>query len=168
MRIDTRFPVPDCLAGVDTALRHAGGLRALLEADGVGCFVRCLLPLQLTGGVTLVVGTWLRVAEAEFGRAQASWESYDYEQLVLAGTLANAVPPFGEHLLHAPVLAGVRDRDELPYVTGSERPGVARILATTWDRDDVLGRADPGPAPPDGYRTGAGGEVRSRWPHAAG
>lgn len=138
MRIDTRFGMPDCVAGGGAALRYPGGLRALLEAEGVGCFVRCLLPLALTGGTSLVVGTWVRVGEADLGVAQGSWESFAYEHLVLAGTLANAVAPFAEELLHAPVVIGVRDRDELPYVTGSERPGVARLLATTWDRDHVL------------------------------
>nr|WSX78429.1 DUF2199 domain-containing protein [Streptomyces sp. NBC_00899] len=139
MRIDARFGMPDGVgAAGEASLRYAGGLRALLEAEGVGCFVRVLLPLSLTGGTSLVVGTWLRVGEADFGAAQRSWESFGYEGMVLAGTLANAVPPFEDELLHAPVTVGVRDRDELPYVTGSERPGVACVLATVWDRDHVL------------------------------
>lgn len=140
MRIDVRFGLPDCVRDAgEASLRYAGGLRALLEADGVGCFVRCRLPLALTGGTSLVVGTWVRVGESDFGAAQRSWESFGYEELVLAGTLANAVPPFGDELLHAPVTLGVGDRDELPYVTGSDRPDVARVLETVWDRDSVLG-----------------------------
>jgi hypothetical protein len=158
MRIDARFGMPDCAGdGGAASLRYADGLRALLEVEGVGCFVRCLLPLALTGGTSLVVGTWVRVSEAGFGAAQRSWESYGYEELVLAGTLANAVPPFEDELLHAPVTVGVRDRDDLPYVTGSDRPGVARVLATTWDRDHVLSHCrEPLPVP---VRT----RVGARW-----
>lgn len=148
MRIDTRFGLPDGVGAGQAPLRYAGGLRALLEAEGVGCFVRVMLPLALSGDTWLAVGTWVRVGEADFGAAQRGWESFGYEEMVLAGTLANAVAPFGDELLHAPVTVGVRDRDDLPYVIGSDRPGVARVLATVWDRDHVLGHCrEPLPVP---------------------
>ncbi|WUH92543.1 DUF2199 domain-containing protein [Streptomyces sp. NBC_00433] len=139
-------------------MRHPGGLGALVEADGAGCFVRCLLPVALSGGTELVVGTWVRVGEAEFGAVQGSWESAGYDGLAFGGALGNAIPPWGEELLDAPVVVAVRDRDEVPYVTGSDRADVAGLLATTWDRDHVLSRY--GHPLPVAVRTLVGG---GRW-----
>lgn len=140
-RIDVRFNLPDrVVGGAESARRYPSGLRALLETDDDGCFIRCLLPIALTEGTELVLGTWLRVSEADLGVAQECWEAPEYDELTLEGTIANAIRPWGDDLLGAPVTVGVRDRNDIPYVTGSRRPEVSRILTTTWNRDYVLSR----------------------------
>jgi hypothetical protein len=89
--IDVRFESPD------------------VPGDATGC----LLPVTLSGGVELVVGTWL-----------------------VGGAIANDIAGLG--LLGAPVTTTVRDPGEQPWVTGSSDPAVAAALAAEWDRDEVL------------------------------
>jgi hypothetical protein len=81
------------------------------EVPGVA--TACLLPIALSGGLELVVGTWL-----------------------VGGAIANDIADLG--LLGAPVTTTVRADDEPPWVDGSSDPQVAEALAAEWDRDEVL------------------------------
>ncbi|MEV3993533.1 DUF2199 domain-containing protein [Streptomyces sp. NPDC049837] len=138
-RVDVRFRLPDAALTVPEEARHDAGPSAL-RLDGGGCYLRVLLPVRLTGGTELVLGTWLEVDDATLARAHAVWEDPAYAALSLRGALANAVRPWGEALLGAHVTAEVRDPDELPYVTASDHPLAARVVTRTWDRDEVLSR----------------------------
>jgi hypothetical protein len=82
--------------------------------DGAA-YVRCLLPVALSGGLELVLGTWLRTGDS---------------------TLANDIDPFD--LLGAQVTTTVRQADEPPWVDGSADEGVREVLTEEWDRDEVL------------------------------
>ena len=157
-RIDVRFTLPDAvLGGAETARRHPGGLRALLQADGQGSYVRCLLPLRLSDDIEFTVGTWMRITDADLAHAVEVWETPAYGELTLRGDLANMIRPWGDDLLHGPVTATVRDPSEIPYVTVSDSPTVSRILTTTWNRHYVLSRF--GHALPVAVRT----RIGDRW-----
>lgn len=112
--IDYSLHLPDVLIGVPDAeiVRPTDGI--LKHADAR--FVRCLLPVRLTGGVELWIGSWLQVTK--------------YADLTLTGTFANSVPPWDD-LLGAPVEAVVRDR-EYPHFTSHP------LLDRDWDRDWAL------------------------------
>jgi hypothetical protein len=148
--IQARIDLPDALWQIspeqrDTALWQADGL---CRMEGVGAFVACLLPVRLTGDTTVTFGAWMSVPEETFTQARRVYGTPDYPRFQLTGALANAVKPWGEELLGAPVRAGVRDAARLPYLTGSAHPLVSRLLAEVWDRDTVLsGLAFPLPVP---------------------
>ena len=114
--------------GTDGFERLAGG-KVLLSGDVA--FVRCVLPVELTGDLELWFSAWMRVSAAEARRAAAAWGGPEYASLRLTGTFAHDLKPW-DGLHGAPVVAEVREPDYLPeYV---QHP----LLGTTWDRDHVL------------------------------
>jgi hypothetical protein len=139
-----RFRLPDPVLDVPqreytpgTWSSEADPSRAvLLQVPGVGAFVRCLLPVRLTGGHAITFGVWLGVHPDDLQRAAAVWWEPAYRDLVLEGRLANALPVWG--LLAAPAEARVHDEDETPYVVGSPDPLLARVLSEAWPHEDVL------------------------------
>ncbi|MFJ4985348.1 DUF2199 domain-containing protein [Streptomyces sp. NPDC088732] len=147
-RIDVRFGLPDAALDVPEDARHEVGVAALLRVDGAGSFIRCLLPVRLTGGTELVLGTWMRISDDDLDHAHRIWDDPAYRGLTLRGAMANAIMPWGAGLLDAPATLVVRDPDEIPYVDGSDDELLRSVLTTTWDRDDVLSRfTHPLPVP---------------------
>ncbi|WP_405532196.1 DUF2199 domain-containing protein [Streptomyces avidinii] len=147
-RIDFGFNLPEAALGLPEEALHRLGVRALLRVDGVGCFVRCLLGVRLTHDTELVLGAWVQVDDATLGRAHDLWERPGYADLVVRGTVANRIQPWGDTLLGAEVTAKVADPEELPCVVEIHRPQAAGVLTQTWDRDHVLSRF-PYPMPVD-------------------
>ncbi|WP_406352903.1 DUF2199 domain-containing protein [Streptomyces sp. NBC_00658] len=137
-RIDVRFGLPDVALEVREEARHEVGVGALLRVDGVGCFMRCLLPVRLTDDIELVFGTWLEISDAELDRAHTIWNDPAYADLTLRGALANSIKPWGDGLLGATATVEVSNPDEIPYVVTSDQHLLAHVLAGTWDRHDVL------------------------------
>ncbi|GAA3350599.1 hypothetical protein GCM10020358_77160 [Amorphoplanes nipponensis] len=131
---------PDPMLALSAEDREAAwGNEHLKAAEGVGAFVRCLMPVRLTGGSTLEYSVWLRVPAAELRHASEIWETPEYAGLRLDGTVANAVQPWPD-MLGAPAGAEVRDPEAIPYLTAAEGTLMHRILHDEWDRDDVLSR----------------------------
>jgi len=110
----------------------------LLQVDEVGAFVRVLLPITLTGGFSMTIGTWLGIDPAQLGHVWESWNTNEYMDLTLDGYLANAIEPWGTSLLGAPASARVRDSDQLPYLTSSRDPELDRVLSAEWPHEPVL------------------------------
>ena len=108
----------------------------MMQAPGVGAFIRALLPVALSGGFTVTFGVWLAVHPDELWRAFAIWWEPEYETLAFDGRLANAVPPWG--LLAAPVRAVVRDRNQTPYCDSSSDERLEAVLTNEWPHDLVL------------------------------
>ncbi|WP_182909569.1 DUF2199 domain-containing protein [Microbispora sp. H13382] len=136
-QIDVRFTLPDAALTVPETARHwANG--ELLRVEDDEWFARCLLPVRLSGELLLVLGTWIRISGADFARARTLWDEPEYAGLVLTGTLANGIGPWGEDLLGAPVTAVVRDVDEIPSVDSSDDELLSHVLHTVWNRDHVL------------------------------
>lgn len=106
--VHLRFGLPD--AARSAAHEEPPDGRLMLGDDA---FTPCRLPVDLGAGLTVVFGTWLRVADS---------------------TLANDILPFD--LLGAPVTTAMRNG--LPWVTGSPDPRVAEVLTGSWERNAVL------------------------------
>jgi hypothetical protein len=140
--IQARIELPDALWQIPPDRRDAQArwpAPGWCHVAGVGGFVQCLLPVRLTGGTTVVFETWMQVPDED----QAPGE-----RRRLAGTLANAIQPWGPDLLGAPVRAEVREHGARPTVVGSDHPTLSRIVTEVWDRDTVLaGLAFPLPVP---------------------
>jgi hypothetical protein len=121
----------------------------VLQVEGVGAFVRTLLPIHLTGGYAITVGTWLAVPPDDLRYAwEVWWDSEKYPDLRLEGFLANAVPPWGKDLLAKPATALVRNPEQVPYLTDSSDELLKRILEAEWPHEEVLDALDR-PAPSD-------------------
>jgi len=129
-RIDYRLNRPDPLIGLPGEQLGAptGGL--LVGPDG-DSYLRCLLPVRLTGGVELVFGAWMQISKVDAMYAHAVWDNdSEYKNLRVSGTFANFIAPWD--LVGTPVEAAVLNADELPYYTSHP------LLEHEWDRDEVL------------------------------
>lgn len=129
-RIDYRLNRPEQLIGVPAEQLGAptGGL---LVGPGGDSYLRCLLPVRLTGGTELVFGAWMQISKVDAMYAHAVWDNdNEYRNLHVAGTFANFIAPWD--LLGTPVEAAVLNADELPYYTSHP------LLEREWDRDEVL------------------------------
>ncbi|MFD6350247.1 DUF2199 domain-containing protein [Streptomyces roseolus] len=146
-RIDVRFGLPDVAFELPEEARRSPGPSALLALEGAGFFMRCLLPVRLTGETELVLGAWVEVDEETFRHAADVWDDeVAYPQLVVRGRLANAVKPWGEDVLGAELTGRVEVADELPYLVEGHGPEAERLIGEVWDRNDVLARF-PHPLP---------------------
>lgn len=129
-RIDYRLNRPDPLIGLpgEQLAAPTGGLLAGPDGDS---YLRCLLPVRLTGGVELVFGAWMQISKVDAMYAHAVWDNdSEYKNLRVSGTFANFIAPWD--LVGTPVEAAVLNADELPYYTSHP------LLEHEWDRDEVL------------------------------
>jgi hypothetical protein len=110
----------------------------MLQLDGFGAFIRCLLPVHLEGKHQLTYGVWVGVHPKQLQEAFAVWwdDLPAYADLRLDGLLANRIEPWG--LLGAPVVATVLNPEETPYCTSSEDPTLSHVLTHTWPHDEAL------------------------------
>ena len=108
----------------------------MLQVPNVGPFVRCILPVSLTGGYTVTFGVWILVHPDEFQRAFRLWWGPDYAQLALDGWLANHLPTWD--CFTAPVHATVLESEHAPYITSSDDGALAGVLHQEWTHDAVL------------------------------
>ncbi|GAA2647978.1 MULTISPECIES: DUF6348 family protein [Streptomyces] len=136
------------LSPAEQAERVTVDTGAMIVARGVGNFLKVRLPIRLDDGRTVVHLAWVRLAAEVI---------QDYTRRVHDGTLeghrfeglfGNAIEPWGEELLQAPVLLGGQ-REEADgsirpsEVLDSEHPLLARILHESWPAAFVLGDRDP-------------------------
>lgn len=135
-----RLVLPDpvlALPPEDRASRTWGS-DPLIQVQDVGAFVRVLLPIRLTGGYSLTIGTWLAIDPARLRSVWEQWETPSYEAITLDGYLANKIPPWGADVLGAPCTAIVRDPSELPYLTVSTQTTLNAVLSQEWQHIDIL------------------------------
>jgi hypothetical protein len=133
-RINLTVPLPDGATPAESTNSNAAFLR--LETGQT--FVRCLLPVALTGGTTLAYMTWMQISEEDFHRASTAWRDSSWADMILYGTLANDLKPWASALLGAEVMASVRQINEPPTIVNSDYIMLRRMLTETWDRDVVL------------------------------
>lgn len=135
-RIDFGWDLPDALLGLPEGAVHRDS-RGLVKADDVGHFLRCLLSVMLSGDVTLVLGVWIQVTEQQYKRCLLAWESPEYADLAVNGTLATKVSPwaaaYGDE-----VKTRVYDVEQLPVIVAADDCLTSRMLSDVWDRDEVL------------------------------
>jgi hypothetical protein len=109
----------------------------MLQVPMVGAFVRSLLPVHLEDGFIVTFGVWIAILPDDLSQAHAVWWMPEYSDLVLHGSLANALPRWG--FLGAPVVSRVLDVEHTPYVTESSDDGLASVLRDDWPHDVLEG-----------------------------
>jgi len=141
--LNFRFRFPDAV--VD--LLEAGLEESEIEGDPSldlvimledAYFIRVLLQVRLTDGLRVTFGTWLEVGFDAFEGAAEIWWTPGYGDLVLSGSLANAVAPWGDELMGAPATATVLNVEHSPYITSSDHPLLSRVLQDEWQSGAVL------------------------------
>ncbi|WP_211129038.1 hypothetical protein, partial [Sinomonas albida] len=65
----------------------------MMQVNGVGAFVRALLPVRLSGGYSVTSGVWVAIDPSELQSVFEVWWKPEYVQLRLNGYLANEVMP---------------------------------------------------------------------------
>lgn len=109
---------------------------SLMQVPDLGCFVRAQLPIKLTGGYSLTYGVWVCVHPDDLQHAFKIWWSPEYDDLRLAGYLANRIEPWD--VLGKPIEIAVRNSDQNPWCESSTDPVLASILSEEWDHTTVL------------------------------
>lgn len=133
-RIELTVPLPDGVTPTESTNPNA----AFLRLETGQAFVRCLLPVALTGDTRLTYMTWMEIGEEDFQRAYAAWRDSSWADTILYGTLGNDLKPWTAALRGAEVMASVGAMDEPPTIMNSDNVMLRRMLTETWDRDLVL------------------------------
>ncbi|QIG39394.1 DUF2199 domain-containing protein [Microbacterium sp. 4R-513] len=108
----------------------------LMQVQGLGAFVRALLPVQLTGGYAVTYGVWVAIDAADLPHVIDVWWKPEYAELQLEGTLANVVEPWGLYGLR--VSLRVLDDDHTPYYVASPDTTLAAVISNEWDHATIL------------------------------
>ncbi|GAA0987143.1 hypothetical protein GCM10009555_065910 [Acrocarpospora macrocephala] len=141
---DLRFnyPLPDPVTELpdeEIKSRVAGGPHVFV-VEGMGRFLRVLLPIALDDGRRVTFGVFVAVGSQAYEKArEAAGDGEKYLQLTYSGLLANAIEPWGNELLGAEVEVAVLDPRQMAYVVGSEHQALARVFQEQWPASDVLG-----------------------------
>ncbi len=135
-----RFQLPDPVFDRrDTPeVRDRWGGDDMMLVQGLGGFVRVRVEIPVEAWGSWGYGAWLAVRPEDLRRIWAVWDEPAYDDLVVDGFLANALPPWGRRVLAAPCRAQVRDRDQLPVVVSTQHPVLAEALSREQPHDQWL------------------------------
>lgn len=136
-----RFKVPEPVLSIPEEERAAltWGNDVLMQVQGVGGFVRILVPVKLTGGYTVTYGAWLSVESADLRRAWEVWrDDFSYKQLRLNGVLANMLPGWENETYVKPLEAAVINVEHTPYAIDSADDFMRRVIKEEWPHELVL------------------------------
>jgi hypothetical protein len=109
-----------------------------MQVQGVGSFVRILVPIKLTGGYTVTYGAWLSVHQDDLRHAWEVWWTPVYASLRLNGVLANMLPAWESQTYVKPVEAAVLNPEQVPYAISSSDPFMCSLLENEWPHQVVL------------------------------
>jgi hypothetical protein len=132
------LPDPVLEVPADERSSRTWGSDPLLQVQGVGAFVRVMLPIRLTDGHSLTFGTWLAINPSELPSVWERWETDTYPSIVLEGYLANAIAPWGRSVFGAPATATVREPTQNPYITATTQTALAEVIEREWPYREVL------------------------------
>ncbi|MGV9773343.1 DUF2199 domain-containing protein [Streptosporangium sp. NPDC003464] len=135
-----RFRLPDPVLDLDPADLEARrwGSDVMMAVEGVGAFVRCLLPVKLSHGFSATFALWLAVHPSDLQTAYEVWTAPEYADLELTGSVTNAVEPWGAELLAAPARAVVKDPEHVPYIVETSHELLGQVITDEWPHREVL------------------------------
>jgi hypothetical protein len=141
------FPLPHLVAELseeERAKRLRVDTGALMVADGVGNFLKVRLPIPLDDGRTVVYLAWVALRAEVIEDVVARTNAGTLPGHRFEGLLCNAIGPWAEEVLRAPVvLVGqpVKREGRVPYceVVESGDPLLSRALSERWPAEFVLG-----------------------------
>ncbi|MEV7867795.1 DUF6348 family protein [Streptomyces sp. NPDC088124] len=121
---------------------------AIIIAEGVGNFLKVRLPIRLDDGRTVVYLAWVYLQAAVIDDFVQRVHNDDLAGHRFEGLLCNAIGPWGEDVLRAPVVLGGQRINEDGSVRRSEvlesgDPLLSKVLSETWPAAFVLGDRFP-------------------------
>lgn len=138
LRLRLPQPVLEALLDDEERAARTWGNDVLMQVQGIGAFVRVLVPVRLSGGFSVTYGAWIGVHPDELRHAWEVWNHPEYMNLELQGVLANMLPPWDLETYLRPLNAAPRSADELPYATRSSDAAMQRVLTNEWEHGPVL------------------------------
>ena len=129
-----RFTWPEPVLTVPEHERQSRtwGNDVLMQVEGIGAFVRVLIPIKLTGGFTLTYGAWLSIHPNGLRHAWEIWQTPAYRDLRPVGILANKLPPWPDETYRKPLEAAVRNLDHVPYAIDSADKFMRKVISEEW------------------------------------
>lgn len=120
----------------------------MVIAEGVGNFLKVRLPIQLEDGRTLVYLAWVYLEASVIDEVVQRVHADSLEGHRFEGLFCNAVRPWGEDVLRAPVVLRGRPAGRAGAIghceiVESSQPLMAEILRRRWPAAQVLGDRDP-------------------------
>lgn len=121
---------------------------AIIIAQGVGNFLKVRLPIRLDDGRTVVYLAWVYLQAAVIDDFVQRVHNKNVADHQFEGLLCNAIGPWGEDVLRAPVVLGGQRINEDGSVRRSEvlassDPLLSKVLSDTWPAAFVLGDRFP-------------------------
>jgi hypothetical protein len=121
---------------------------AMMIADGVGNFLKARLPIQLEDGRTVIYLAWIYVDAPVIEEYVRRVHDKTLEGHRFPGMLCNAIGPWGEDVLRAPVVVGGQRFDEDGSIRTCEIVKTRHkllndVLRKRWPAEVVLGDRDP-------------------------
>ncbi|KAB1977577.1 DUF6348 family protein [Streptomyces triticiradicis] len=121
---------------------------AIIIAEGVGNFLKVRLPIRLDDGRTVVYLAWVYLQAAVIDDFVQQIHNDDLAGHRFEGLLCNAIGPWGEDVLRAPVVLGGQRLNEDGSIRRSEvlessDPLLGKVLSETWPAAFVLGDRFP-------------------------
>jgi hypothetical protein len=114
-----------------------------MQVEGLGSFVRILVPIKLTGGYTMTYGAWLSVHPDDLRHAWEVWRAPAYRDLRLQGVLANMLPGWKSETYAKPLEAAVLNVDHVPYAVDSSDEFMRRVILDEWPHELLIDVAAP-------------------------
>jgi hypothetical protein len=114
-----------------------------MQVEGIGGFIRILIPVKLTGGYTVTYGAWLSVAFNDLRRAWEVWTHPEYCDLRVAGVLANMLPGWESDTYIKPLEAAVLNTEHVPYAVDSSDAFMRRVIQDEWPHEHLLAAIAP-------------------------
>jgi hypothetical protein len=145
------FPLPHFVAELsdeERVQRVRVDTGAIMIADGVGNFLKVRLPVRLDDGRTVVYLAWVYLQAEVIDEFTARVRDKTLTGHRFQGLLCNAVGPWGEELLRAPVVLGGQQANEdgsirCSEVIASSHSLLGKVLRELWSAEFVLGDRDP-------------------------
>jgi hypothetical protein len=121
---------------------------AIIIAEGVGNFLKVRLPIRLDDGGTVVYLAWVYLQAAVIDDFVQRVRNDNLADHRFEGLLCNAIGPWGEDVLRAPVVLGGQRINEDGSVRHSEvlessDPLLSKVLTETWPAAFVIGDRFP-------------------------
>lgn len=147
------FPLPHLIAELsdeERVQRVKVDTGAIMIADGVGNFLKVRLPVRLDDGRTVVYLVWVYLQASVLDELTDRVHDKTLAGHRFEGLLCNAVDPWGEELLRAPVVLGGQQVNEdgsirRSEVVASSDPLLGEVLREVWPAEFVLGDRAPRP-----------------------
>jgi hypothetical protein len=141
-----RCKLPEPVLSIPQEDREARtwGNDVLMQVRDLGCFVRILIPVNLSGGYTVTFSAWLSVKPDDLRHAWEVWTDNDlYPQLRINGILANMLPGWENETYIKPLETAVINPEHTPYAIDSTDDFMRRLLRDEWPHEPVLAAIAP-------------------------